>query len=470
MIELPIDFFPYLQDVDYPDYALEACTKALLDADLTYDDVEFASVGYCFGDSTSGQRALYQLGLTQIPIVNVNNNCSTGSTALFLARNAVAGGQAECALALGFEKMAPGSLATVWQDRTNPMDKSVEQMIELRGFDTAPFAPQIFANAGLEYMEKYGGNPDAFDIIASKSHNHSTLNPYSQFKNPASVEQVKSARKIFGPLTLLHCSPTSDGAGCAIVASEEFVLKHGLGPQAIEIKAQSLATDSVLAHDPNDKSKSCIEIAGADMTRRAAKDVYRKAGISPKDVNVVELHDCFSCNELITYDALGICEPGKAADFTATGATTLPRFWPGPKPAKNVIVNPSGGLISKGHPLGATGIAQCNELTWQLRGWAGDRQVPSPKYALQHNIGLGGAVVITLYGKPEGLPTPQGYKDPRERFGYNPATQCRGITEADIKKVMSRKGSLVGTPQQLKPEYAEKYGKKGGSGGQQARL
>ncbi|KAI8850076.1 thiolase-like protein [Chytridium lagenaria] len=395
------------QDVDYPDYAMEAATKALLDANVTYDAVEFAAVGYCFGDSTCGQRALYQMGLTQIPIVNVNNNCSTGSSALYLARNAVAGGQAECALALGFEKMAPGSLSTTWNDRTNPMDKSVEQMIELRGFDAAPFAPQIFANAGIEYMEKYGGNTDAFDIIAAKSHNHSTLNPYAQFTQPSSVEQVKKARKIFGPLTLLHCSPTSDGSGCAILASEEFVIKHGLGPQAIEIAAH------------------CIEVAGSDMTRRAANDAYKATGISPKDVSVVELHDCFSANE----------------------------------PTRRVVVNPSGGLISKGHPLGAT-----------ARGWTGKRQTQNPRYALQHNIGLGGAVVITLYKKPEGLPAPGKWQDPRERFGYNPATECRDIREEDFKKVMSRKGSLAGTPSKLKPDWQEKFDKKASTGGAQPKL
>ncbi|KAI8830834.1 thiolase-like protein [Chytridium lagenaria] len=424
------------QDVDYPDYAMEAATKALLDANVTYDAVEFAAVGYCFGDST----CVIDDFMYPKFVSNSTIDCSTGSSALYLARNAVAGGQAECALALGFEKMAPGSLSTTWNDRTNPMDKSVEQMIELRGFDAAPFAPQIFANAGIEYMEKYGGNTDAFDIIAAKSHNHSTLNPYAQFTQPSSVEQVKKARKIFGPLTLLHCSPTSDGSGCAILASEEFVIKHGLGPQAIEIAAQSLATDSILAHDPNDEKKSCIEVAGSDMTRRAANDAYKATGISPKDVSVVELHDCFSANEMITYDALGLCEPGKAADFTASGATHLPQFWSGPQPTRRVVVNPSGGLISKGHPLGATGLAQCC------------------------------AVVITLYKKPEGLPAPGKWQDPRERFGYNPATECRDIREEDFKKVMSRKGSLAGTPSKLKPDWQEKFDKKASTGGAQPKL
>ncbi|KAI9340073.1 thiolase-like protein [Zopfochytrium polystomum] len=449
------------EDIDYPDYALEAATKALLDAGVTYDDVQFAAVGYCYGDSTCGQRALYQLGLTQIPIINMNNNCSTGSTALFTARNAVAFGQVECALALGFEKMAPGSLASVWQDRTNPMDWNAMAMIELRGFDKAPMAPQIFGNAGLEYMEKYGGPAEAFDLIAAKSHQHSTLNPYSQFKQPATVDQVHNARKIFGPLTLLHCSPTSDGAACAIVASEDFVVKHGLGANAIEIVGQTLATDSTLAADPLGKNHSCIELAGADMTRRAAQDLYAATNTSPKNVSVVELHDCFSANELITYDALGLCEPGKAAEFTASGATYHPRFWKGPQPKNTVVVNPSGGLISKGHPLGATGIAQCAELNWQLRGWAGDRQVANVDKALQHNVGLGGAVVLTMYGKPSSpaVKAATAAGDGRARLGYNPAVAHRGISEADVRKVMSRKGGLVGTPQELKDEIKEKLAK-----------
>ena len=183
------------------------------------------------------------------------------------------------------------------------------------------------------------------------------------------MEQVNKARKIFGPLTLLHCSPTSDGAGCAVIASEEFVLKHGLGNQAVEIVAQALATDSPQAFDPLGQQRSCIELAGFGMSKKAAQEVYEKAGISPSEVDVVELHDCFSPNELITYDALGLCAPGKAAEFVLSGAATLPVFDtknPSP-PTKRVCVNPSGGLISKGHPLGATGLAQCAEICWQLR-------------------------------------------------------------------------------------------------------
>ncbi|SPQ95541.1 propanoyl-CoA C-acyltransferase [Plasmodiophora brassicae] len=442
------------KDVDYPDYAVEAATKALIDANLTYDDIGFAAVGYVYGDSTCGQRCLYELGLTQIPIVNVNNNCSTGSTALYVARQAILCGQTSCAMALGFEKMAPGSLATVWKDRTNPLGRLLKDMASVRGYDTkAPFAAQIFSNAGVEYLEQHGGPPAALDAIAAKSHNHSTLNPYAQHNHPASIDDVRNARRIVGPLTLLHCSPTSDGAACAIVADEEFVVRHGLQRQAIEILSQELVTDSTMAFDPaRQKPPSCVELAGADMTRTAARRAYAAAGITPADVSVVELHDCFSANELITYDALGLCPPGRAAEYAMSGATTLPQFRakePSPQD-RATIVNPSGGLISKGHPLGATGLAQCCELSWQLRGWAGPRQVPNADKALQHNIGLGGAVVLTIYGRPA-QPLETGAEsrpdeDPRKRFGYNPAVECRQIAASDVQRVMSRRGSLSGTP------------------------
>jgi sterol carrier protein 2 len=226
-------------------------------------------------------------------------------------------------MAVGFEKMAAGSLSAAWNDRTNPIDQIVHVMSELRGVENAPLTPQIFANAGIEYLEKYGGNPDAFDLIAEKSHNHSTLNPYAQFRMPATLEQVKQARKIVGPLTLLHCSPTSDGAGCAILASEDFVRKHGLMNQAVEIVAQALATDSTAAFDPKGQEKSCIQVAGFGMSQKAAQQVYQKAQITAKDIDVVELHDCFSANELVTYDALGLCPPGKAADFISSGKCTV---------------------------------------------------------------------------------------------------------------------------------------------------
>ncbi|KAI9475831.1 MAG: thiolase-like protein [Benjaminiella poitrasii] len=405
-------------EVDYPEFGLEAAVKALNDAGITYDAVEYATVGYVYGDSTAGQRVLYQLGMTQIPIINVNNNCSTGSTALYQARNAVASGLVDCAMALGFEKMARGSLTSTFSDRTNPLDHVSIVMAQERGFDPkAPAAAQIFGNAGLAYMEKYGATPEHLAKIAEKNHRHSSKNPYSQFRDVYTLDQVKQSPKVFGPLTKLQCCPTSDGAGCAIVANEDFVAKHNLWDQAIEIAAQVMATDS-----PRMLTTDAIEWAGCDMTRRAAADAYKKAGITPNDVQVIELHDCFSANELLTYEALGLTPVGKAHSIIDSGDYTY---------GGKYVINPSGGLISKGHPLGATGLAQCTELVWQLRNWTGDRQVPNVRHALQHNVGLGGAVVVTIYKKANN-------KSSKPRASYNPAVEARPITQEEYEKAASK--------------------------------
>jgi len=378
---------PGSREWDYPDMAEEAGKKALSDAGIEYSEIEQAVAGYCYGDSTCGERAVYTLGLTGIPIYNVNNNCSTGSTALFMAKQFIEGGLADCALAIGFEKMEKGSLGIKYTDRTNPMDKHAKVMIEERGFEKAPAAAQFFGNAGREHMERYGTKPEHFAKIGWKNHKHSVNNPYSQFQDEYSLEDIQNAPMVFAPLTKLQCCPTSDGAGAAILASEEFVRKHGLENKAIEILGQAMTTDFESSFD-----KSAIKLVGYDMTRKAAEKVYEQAGIGPEDVDVVELHDCFSCNELITYEGLGLCPEGKAGEFIDSGANTY---------GGKVVVNPSGGLISKGHPLGATGLAQCSELTWQLRGEAEKRQVEGAKIALQHNLGLGGAAVVTAYRKAD---------------------------------------------------------------------
>jgi acetyl-CoA acetyltransferase len=377
---------PGARDWDYPDMAREAGQKALADAGITIQDVEQAAVGYCYGDSTTGQRAFYELGHPGIPVYNVNNNCSTGSTALFMAKQFVEGGLAECAMALGFEKMEKGSLGVKYTDRTNPMDKHFGLMVELRGFAQAPPAPQMFGNAGREHMERYGTTAEQFAKIGWKNHKHSVNNPYSQFQDEYTLQQILDAPMVYEPLTKLQCCPTSDGAGCAIVASEEFVKKHGLEAQAVEIAGQAMTTD----FDSSFDDRSMIKAVGSDMTKAAARKVYEQSGVGPENVDVVELHDCFSCNELITYEALGLCPEGKGGEFVDSGANTY---------GGRVVVNPSGGLISKGHPLGATGLAQCSELVWQLRGEADARQVEGAKTALQHNLGLGGAAVVTVYRK-----------------------------------------------------------------------
>jgi len=378
---------PGRREWDYPDMAMEAGTKALQDAGIPYDSVEQAAVGYCYGESTSGERAIYGLGLSGIPIYNVNNNCATGSTALFMAKQFVEGGIAECALALGFEKMEKGSLGIKYTDRTNPMDKHFKLMVEQRGFEPkAPGAPQMFGNAGIEHMERYGTTKEQFAKIGWKNHKHSVNNPYSQFQDEYSLEDILNAPVVYGPLTKLQCCPTSDGAGAAILCSEDFVKKHGLQAKAVEIVGQAMCTDL----ESSFSEKSCIKMVGSDMTKTAAQKVYQQSGLGPEDVDVVELHDCFSCNELITYEALGLCPEGKGGEFVDSGAQTY---------GGKVVVNPSGGLISKGHPLGATGLAQCSELNWQLRGEADKRQVQGAKVALQHNLGLGGAAVVTMYRK-----------------------------------------------------------------------
>jgi len=380
---------PGRREWDYPDMATEAGTKALEDAGISYEAVEQAMVGYCYGESTSGERAIYQLGLTGIPIYNVNNNCATGSTALFMAKQFVEGGLVDCAMALGFEKMEKGSLGIKYTDRTVPMDKHFKLMVEQRGFEPkAPAAPQMFGNAGLEHMEKYGTTKEQFAKIGWKNHKHSVNNPYSQFQDEYSLEEILNAPLVYGPLTKLQCCPTSDGAGAAILCSEDFVKKHGLQAKAVEILGQAMATD----FESTFSEKSCIKMVGADLTKAAAKKVYEQSGLGPEDVDVVELHDCFSCNELITYEALGLCPEGKGGEFVDSGAQTY---------GGKVVVNPSGGLISKGHPLGATGLAQCSELNWQLRGEADKRQVEGVKVALQHNLGLGGAAVVSMYRKAQ---------------------------------------------------------------------
>jgi acetyl-CoA acyltransferase len=377
---------PGSKEGDYPDWAKEAGSKALEDAGIPYDSIEQAFAGYCYGDSTYGQRAVYQLGLTGIPVVNVNNNCSTGSSALWLARQAVKGGLIDCGLAIGFEKMEKGSLGMKYTDRTPAMDKHMGRMFELRSPEESPFAPQMFGNAGRDHMDKYGSTADHYAWIGWKNHKHSVNNPYAQFQDEYSLEDIKNARMIHDPLTKLQCSPTSDGSAAVVVASERFVDEHDLWDQAVEIAGQSMVTDLSSTFDEN---ASCITIVGSDMSKEAARQAYEEAEVSPEDVDVIELHDCFSANELITYEALGIAAEGEGHKLVDAEATTYGGDGP--------VVNPSGGLISKGHPLGATGLAQCSELTWQLRGKADKRQVEGAKVALQHNIGLGGAAVVSIY-------------------------------------------------------------------------
>jgi sterol carrier protein 2 len=368
----------------YPMLGARAAKAALDDARVDYQSVNQVYAGYVHGDSCSGQAAVYHVGLTSVPVINVNNNCATGSTALFLARQAVASGAAECVLALGFEQMARGALGVHFQDRPDPSQRLLDTMQHIQGTDAeAPIAAQLFGGAGRMHMQLYGTRADTFARIAVKARRHAQHNPNAIFRQPLTVDEVLASPAVFDPLTRLQCCPPTCGGAAAVLCSEDFARRHGLDAR-VRIAAQAMSTDGNSSFDENDMRK----LVGYDMTRRAAQQVYEAAGIGPEDVPVAELHDCFTTNELLSYEALGFAPEGGAERFVLDGDNTY---------GGRVVTNPSGGLLSKGHPLGATGLAQCAELVWQLRGQAGARQVEGARVALQHNLGLGGACVVTLY-------------------------------------------------------------------------
>lgn len=368
---------------EYYEMAAEAGRLALADAGIRYDEIEQVYAGYVFGDSTCGQRSAYELGLTGIPVFNVNNNCSTGSTALFLARQAIEGGSADCVLALGFEKMEKGALSAKFADREPPVGKHVGVMNDIQGIGPAPAAAQMFGGAGREYRWRYGTKRETFAKISAKAREHASRNPFAIFNKKLTVEEVLASEEVFDPLTRFQCCPPTCGAAAAVICSDRFAKKHNIGP-AVYIAGQAMTTDYPSSFEP----KSMIKMVGYDMAQKAAQAVYQQTGIGPEDVDVVELHDCFTANELLTYEALGLCPEGGAEDFVWRGDNTY---------GGKYVTNPSGGLLSKGHPLGATGLAQCAELVWQLRGQAQARQVEHAEIALQHNLGLGGACVVTMY-------------------------------------------------------------------------
>jgi sterol carrier protein 2 len=368
---------------DYHVMAAGAARAALRDASIEYKEVQQGYAGYVFGDSTCGQRAFYEVGQTGIPIFNVNNNCSTGSTALMLAAQAIAGGVADCVLAVGFEKMEKGALGSKYTDRSNPIEQHAGVMSKVQGFNQAPPAAQMFGGAGREYRWKYGTKKETFGQVSVKARKHAAKNPYAIFTQELSLEEVMQSPEVFDPLTRYQCCPPTCGAAAAVLCSDEFAKKKGAS-KSVWIAAQAMATD----YESSFAEDSMIKMVGYDMTAGAAKRAYEQAGLGPKDVNVVELHDCFTANEILTYEGLGLCGEGEAEKFIWDGDNTF---------GGKVVTNPSGGLLSKGHPLGATGLAQCTELVWQLRGQADKRQVDGARVALQHNLGLGGACVVTIY-------------------------------------------------------------------------
>ena len=368
---------------NYQMYGLQALNDALTDAGIDYADVQQVYVGYVYGDSTSGQSVVYQAGLTGIPVFNVNNNCSTGSTALFLARQAIASGAADCVVALGFEQMAPGALSENFADRPSPLGRYTALADELVDTGKAPMAIKLFGAAGIEYQKKYGMADETFAQVSVKARQHAKHNERAIFRDAVSVEQVLNSPRMLGPITRLQCCPPSCGGAAAVLVSEQFARRKGLNA-SVSIRAQSMTTD----YQSTFNDKSAIKLVGADLTSNAADAVYRESGVGPEDIDVVELHDCFTSNEIISYEGLRLTPEGTAEKFIQDGDNTY---------GGRVVTNPSGGLLSKGHPLGATGLAQCAELVWQLRGQAGVRQIDGARLGLQHNLGLGGACVVTLY-------------------------------------------------------------------------
>jgi sterol carrier protein 2 len=368
----------------YPVMAANAGRLALADAGIDFDALQQAYVGYVYGDSTSGQKAVYALGMTGIPVFNVNNNCSTGSTALFLARQAIECGAAECVLALGFEQMNPGALGIVFSDRPSPFEDFDRETDALVGMPDLPLALRYFGGAGLAHMNRHGTPLESFAKVRAKASRHAARNPLALLRRELTVDEVMNAPMLWpGVLTRLMACPPTCGAAAAVLVSERYARSHGLHSD-VYIAAQAMTTDRPDSFDSHDMMK----VVGYGMSQAAAKMVYEQAGIGPEDLDVIELHDCFAQNELITYEALGLCPEGGAAAFIDAGDNTY---------GGKVVTNPSGGLLSKGHPLGATGLAQCFELTQQLRGSAEQRQVPGARIGLQHNLGLGGACVVTLY-------------------------------------------------------------------------
>lgn len=368
----------------YPEMAAKAVRLALQDAGITFDRLQQAYIGYAYGDSACGQRALYEVGMTGVPIFNVNNACATGSTALFLARQAVASGAIGCALVLGFEQMNPGALAMVYQDRPTPLDRFAEAAESLVGHGEVPFAMRYFGGAGLAHMEEFGTRLSTFAKIRAKASRHGANNPLAIFRRVVSEEEVLASPALWpGVMTRLMACPPTCGAAAAILCSDEYASRLGLD-RRVRVKAQAMTTDQNVTFEARDMR----EVVGFSMAAHAARQVYEEAAVGPEDIDVVELHDCFAHNELIAYEAIGLAPVGGAEKFVCDGDNTY---------GGRVVTNPSGGLLSKGHPLGATGLAQCHELVHQLRGTAGRRQVEGARLALQHNLGLGGACVVTLY-------------------------------------------------------------------------
>jgi acetyl-CoA acetyltransferase len=351
-----------------------AIRDALEDAGLPFEAVEAAWCGHVAQGSTAGQKVVGAVGQSGIPVMNVENACASGTTAFRGAYMQVASGLADAALAVGFERMGRGALP---MPRT-PGEKS-EAPAPKPSKKPAPPFPSLFAELFREHSRRYGTTVEQMAKVGVKNHHHGALNPRAQYREEVTVQQVLEAREIADPLTLLMCCPTGSGSAAAILCSED-VARQAKG-RAIRILASTLLSEK--ANTTGDALHGVVEI-----NTRAAGTAYELAGVKPEDIEVCELHDCFAIAEIVHYENLGFCERGEGGRFIDEGMSAL---------GGQVTVNPSGGLLAKGHPLGATGVAQVFEIVTQLRGEAGERQVRDARLGLTHCQGFGGATGIHIF-------------------------------------------------------------------------
>lgn len=366
-------------DKTVPELGAEAALIALKDAGVAIKDVELFACGNLFqANAMVGQRILQQVGQTGIPVVNVSNACATGSTAFREAYISVASGMYDVTLAVGVEQMGKQGLLGGGGGGSDPAYST-------EGRIGSGLMPAVFGQAGMEHMRKYGTKLEHFAKISVKSHQHATKNQFSQYQNEVTLEDVLNARVVAFPNTLYMCCPTGDGAAAAILVSEDKLKQLAGGRKRARVAA------SVLTSDPyTDRDLTLPDVS--TLTRRAAQKAYETAGIGPRDVSLTELHDCFATAELVHYENLGLCGDGEAGKFIDEGGGKHPGL------GGKAPVNVSGGLLSKGHPLGATGVANICEVVWHLTGdeRAKQRQVPNAKVGLAHVIGLGSACTIHL--------------------------------------------------------------------------
>ncbi|MBT3245332.1 MAG: thiolase family protein [Actinobacteria bacterium] len=377
-------------DLDAVDLAAKVCLEAFADGEVTVHDMDVMAAGTLFQASTSmGQRIQKQIGQTGIPVFNVTNACATGATAIRTVYLSIKAGEASMGLAVGVEQMGKmGLLRGGSKEEANLYEPAGRYgaVTAVDGVIGTETMPGVFAQAGMAYAyENDGVGFEQFAKVAYKNHLHSTLNPLAQYQKEFSLEEIMGSPVQSYPNTLLMCCPTGDGAAAAVLVSEERLRSM---PKRVQKRAVKIAA-SVLTSDPWVESGQ-VQPDVNTLTRNAANQAYEKAGIGPEDLDLVELHDCFATAELIHYDNLGLCEPGGAGDFIDSGAP----FRDGTTP-----VNVSGGLISKGHPIGATGVANVFEVTTHLRGEAGDRQIKGAKVGLAHVIGLGSSCGIHILEK-----------------------------------------------------------------------